>query len=211
MLPWSSGKSCPVSTRVVESHRADARHAVAHPGAETVLAILVLLRLRAQLDRAAAALDGQRRGVLAVFCQKLAEFLNGVQALPADGRDDIALLESAVLRRTFPIGKADDEHTIGKELDADGLSDGDQLADRPVRRLRRRHCDRSGGKKSKQDRRRSLFCAMRSIHSLTPQKIRAGGAPCARSAQPSAQCRKFFLSHFFFSVRRIYFLRFGQN
>ena len=47
---------------------------------------------------------------------------------------------------------------------------------------------------------------------LSPlQKIRADGAPCARRTLPSAQCRKFFLFHFFFSVRRIYFLRFGQN
>ena len=169
--------------RIKEGHRADTRHTVAHPGAEAVLAVLILLRLCAQFDRAAAALDGQRRGVLAVFCQKLTEFLNGIQTLPADGGDDVALLESAVLRRTFPIGKADDEHAIGKELNADGLSDGDQLADRPVRRLRRRHCDRGGGKKSKQDRRRSLFCAMRSIHSLTPLKNTGGRrALCAQRA-----------------------------
>ena len=93
--------------RIKEGHRADTRHTVAHPGAEAVLAVLILLRLCAQFDRAAAALDGQRRGVLAVFCQKLTEFLNGVQALPADGRDDVALLQPRRLRGRAGLDRAD--------------------------------------------------------------------------------------------------------
>lgn len=101
-----------------------------------------------------------------------------------------------------PSEKADDEHAVGKELDADGLSDGDQLADRPVRRLCRRHCDRGGGKKSQQDRRRSLFCAVRSIHSHHPFKKYGGRrAPvrAARSRPPNAG--NFFFLISFFSVR----------
>ena len=58
----------------------------------------------------------------------------------------------------------------------------------------------------------ALLLALLGGCSLLPQEPQRPQAPLiARSAQPSSQRRKFFLSHFFFSVRRIYFLRFGQN
>ena len=197
--------------RVVKGHRADARHAVAHPCAEAVITAFVLLRRCAQLQRAAAALDGQSRSVRAVFCQKLTKFFDRIKLLSTDSGDHVALFQPASLCRAFSIGKADDEHAVRKELHADDLSHGDQLADRPFRRLCRRQHERGGGKKSQQDRRRALSDAMRSIHSLTPSKNESGRRVLCAQESSRPLTPAFFCLFLSFFVRRIYFLRFGQN